>query len=82
MRLNQMEITEESESTYEFRVKNCLFKSVFDQFGYPELLGIFCSVDNATYNTYAPDDIVFTRGGNDKTIARGHRTCDFICQKV
>jgi hypothetical protein len=82
MRLNKMEIVEETDDTYKFRVKNCIFKSVFEQFECTELLGIFCSVDNATYNTYAADDIVFSRGGNDKTIARGHKTCDFICQKV
>jgi len=82
MRLNKMKVEEESDGTYKFHVQNCIFNSVFDKFGYPELLGVFCSVDNATYNIYAADDILFTRGGNDKTIARGNKTCDFICEKV
>jgi hypothetical protein len=82
MRLNKMKIEEESDEIYKFCVKNCIFKSVFDRFGYPELLGVFCSVDNTTYNIYSADDILFTRGGNDKTIARGNKTCDFICRKV
>ena len=82
MRLNKMKIEEESDDIYKFCVKNCIFKNVFDKFGYPELLGVFCSVDNATYNIYSADDILFTRGGNDKTIARGNKTCDFICRKV
>jgi len=82
MRLNKMKIEEEGDEIYKFCVKNCIFKSVFDKFDYPELLGVFCSVDNATYNIYSADDILFTRGGNDKTIARGNKTCDFICKKV
>ncbi len=82
MRLNKMKIEEESGDTYKFCVQNCIFTSVFDKFGYPELRGVFCSVDNATYNIYSADDILFTRGGNDKTIARGNKTCDFICEKV
>ena len=82
MRLNKMKIEEESDDIYKFCVKNCIFKNVFDKFGYPELLGVFCSVDNATYNIYSADDILFTRGGKDKTIARDNKTCDFICKKV
>ena len=79
MRLNMMDVIEEDDSQYEFRVKNCVFKSVYARFGYPELLETLCSVDNALYNTYAPDRITFTRGGAAKTIARGNATCDFIC---
>ena len=79
MRLNRMDVIDESDSRYEFRVKNCVFKGVYERSGYPELLNILCSVDNALYNTYAPDLITFTRGGADKTIARGNRTCNFIC---
>ena len=82
MRLNRMIIEEEADDIYKFRVKNCIFKNVFDKFGYPELLGVFCSVDNATYNIYSADDILFTRGGKGKTIARGNKTCDFICKKA
>ena len=79
MRLNKMEVTDDADSRYEFRVKNCIFKSVYERFGYPELLEVLCSVDNALYNTYAPDLITFTRGGARKTIAQGNATCDFIC---
>ena len=79
MRLNVMDVVDEGDSRYEFRVKNCVFKGVYARFGYPELLGTLCSVDNALYNTYAPDRITFTRGGAARTIARGNATCDFIC---
>lgn len=79
MRLNKMEVTDQTVSRYEFKVTNCIFKSVYERFGYPELLEVLCSVDNALYNTYAPDLITFTRGGARKTIARGNATCDFIC---
>jgi hypothetical protein len=79
MRLNKMEVIDESNSRYEFRVKNCIFKNVYERCGHPELLDVLCSVDNALYNTYAPDLITFTRGGAARTIARGNATCDFIC---
>jgi len=79
MRLNKMEVTDETDSRYRFIVKNCVFKSVYERFGYPELLEALCSVDNALYNTYAPDLVTFTRGGARRTIARGNATCDFTC---
>ena len=82
MRLNKMTIEDENENEYKFKVHNCIFKNVFSQFNYPELLDLFCAVDNATYNIYSPDDIVFTREGINKTIARGNITCDFICKKI
>ena len=81
MRLNKMKIVEESDDTYIFHVLNCIFISVFGHFGVSELTDVFCSVDNASYNIYAADEIVFTRGGRDITITRGNRTCDFICKK-
>ncbi|WP_319559749.1 L-2-amino-thiazoline-4-carboxylic acid hydrolase [Marispirochaeta sp.] len=79
MRLNRMTIEEESPETYRFTVHNCLFKSVFNSFSCPELLGVFCAVDNATYSIYSPDSIVFSRGGTDNTIAKNNKTCIFIC---
>jgi hypothetical protein len=82
MRLNKMEIESESEDEYNFKVKNCIFISVFNKFNFPELCGIFCSVDNATYNVYNADDITFNRGGRDRTIAQGNNTCDFMCKRV
>jgi hypothetical protein len=82
MRLNMSEITEQSETKYEFQVKNCIFKGIFQKFGCSELLGVFCSIDNATYNIYSPDNIIFYRGGTNKTIASGDTHCHFICEKI
>lgn len=81
MRLNKMEITRETDARYEFQVRNCVFKKVYDDFGYPELLNIFCAVDNALYNSYSPDSVTFSRGAPGKTIAHGNKTCDFVCAK-
>ena len=79
MRLNRMTIEEENAGTYRFTVHNCLFKSVFNSFSCLELLGVFCAVDNATYSIYSPDNIEFSRGGTENTIAKGSKTCIFIC---
>lgn len=82
MRLNKSEIVEQSEMKYEFHVKNCIFKAIFSKFNCSELLGVFCTIDNATYNIYSPDKIVFFRGGQRKTIANGEKFCQFICEKI
>jgi hypothetical protein len=81
MRLNKMEIESETADEYKFKVKNCIFISVFKKFNFPELSGIFCSIDNATYNVYDTDSIAFSRGGLNRTIAQGNATCDFICER-
>jgi len=82
MRLIKSEIIEESDNRYEFIVKGCMFKGIFAGFDCPELLGVFCVIDNATYNIYSPDKIVFRRGGRNKTIADGDKYCRFICENV
>jgi hypothetical protein len=82
MRLNKSEIIVQNETRYEFRVKNCIFKGIFEKFDCPELLGIFCAIDNATYNIYSPDKVIFHRGGKNKTIANGDSYCHFICENI
>lgn len=82
MRLNKMEIESETENEYRFKVRNCIFISVFNKFNFPELCGVFCTIDNATYNVYDADLIAFGRGGRGRTIALGNKTCDFICEKL
>lgn len=80
MRLNKMDILEQNDRRYVFAVRNCIFKTAFEKFGCPELLTVFCSIDNALYNLYEPDRIIFHRGGVGNRIVDGAKSCCFVCE--
>ena len=53
-----------------------MFFKLFEKLEVPELTSIMCSVDNAIFNFYLPNSIVFSRKiGN--TIFEGKKECDF-----
>jgi len=80
-KLNTVEIIEESENKYEFRVTRCLFHEFFTYLKVPELTSIMCSVDNAIFNTYLPEKLIFHRNGINKTLLNGHEYCEFVIEK-
>jgi hypothetical protein len=45
--------------------------------GIPELTEPFCSLDNALYNVYLPNEMTFDRGGPGNTIEKGNPFCQF-----
>jgi len=79
-RWNELEIIEQNDERYVFRVKNCLFHEFFTQMGVPELTAVICSVDNAIFNTYLPEEITFHRDGVGNRIADGAPECRFVCE--
>jgi len=79
-RTNVKEIVESSDEKYHFRVKSCLHKGLFKRLGVPELTQIMCNVDNALYNIYCPDKVLFHRNGPGNTIFEGNEYCEFICE--
>jgi len=46
----------------------------------PELPSIMCSHDNAIFNTYLPEKLVFLRNGINKTIFNGNDYCEFVIE--
>ena len=80
-KLNTIEIIEESENKYEFRVTRCLFHELFTYLNVPELTSVLCSVDNAIFNTYLPEKLIFHRNGINKTLLNGHGYCEFVIEK-
>lgn len=80
-KLNTMEIIEESENKYEFRVTRCLFYELFKYLKVPELTSIMCSIDNAIFNTYLPEKLIFHRNGINKTLLQGNDYCEFVIEK-
>jgi len=81
-KLNTMEIIEDSESKYEFRITRCLFYELFNYLNMPELTSVMCSIDNAIFNSYLPEKLVFHRNGLNNTMVGGKVYCDFVIEKV
>ena len=79
-RWNKMEILEQSEHKYEFRIHNCMFHKFFAQEGIPELTKLMCEVDNAIFNTYLPEEVTFHRNGIGNRIADGASFCQFVIE--
>jgi hypothetical protein len=76
-----MEIVEKSDKKYSFKVTRCLFYEFFDELNIPELTAIMCSVDNAIFNSYLPEELIFHRDGLNKTIVAGSKYCTFTVEK-
>lgn len=81
-KLNTMEIIKESDNKYEFRVTRCLFYELFTYLKVPELTSIMCSIDNAIFNTYLPEKLVFHRNGINKTLLQGNDYCEFVIENI
>lgn len=79
-RLNTMEIIEESKDKYEFRISKCMFYELFTYLKVPELTLIMCSIDNAIFNTYLPEKLIFHRNGINKTLVMGNEYCEFVIE--
>ncbi|HON79975.1 MAG TPA: L-2-amino-thiazoline-4-carboxylic acid hydrolase [Spirochaetota bacterium] len=80
-KLNTMEIITQGSGCYEFKVHNCMFMEAFSQLGMPELTRVMCAVDNAVFNTYLPEKIVFHRNGVGNRIVDGAPYCSFVCER-
>lgn len=77
---NLMEVIEQTEDTYRFKIVTCQFYDFFKVAGAPELTSIMCAVDNAVFNSYLPNQIVFSRGVGE-TFAEGAEYCSFCVKK-
>ena len=80
--LNTMEIVEQSNIRYEFHVTRCVFNELFRYLKVPELTSIFCAIDNAIFNTYLPEELVFHRNGLNNTIPQGNKYCEFVIENI
>lgn len=79
-RWNKMEVLEQSEHRYEYRVHNCMFHDFNTHFGIPEMTKLMCGVDNSVFNTYLPEKLTFHRNGIGNRIADGSPTCHFVIE--
>ena len=77
-RWNTLEVIERTESRFEINITRCLYHELMTSLGVPELTPVVCQIDNAAFNSYLPDKIVFNRGGPGHRIADGARECKFV----
>lgn len=79
---NTLEVVERTERRFEIKITRCLYHELAVSVGVPELTPVFCQIDNAAFNSYLPDRIVFDRGGPGHRIADGARECKFVWRFV
>jgi hypothetical protein len=77
-RWNTLEVIEGSERRFEIKITRCLYRELTTALGIPELTPVVCQVDNAGFNSYLPDKVVFNRGGPNHRIADGKKECNFV----
>jgi hypothetical protein len=77
-RWNTRKVVERTERRFEIRITRCLYHELMTSVGVPELTPVVCQIDNAAFNSYLPDKIVFNRGGPGRRIADGARECTFV----
>ncbi len=78
VRWNKMEVVERSARRFEIKVTRCMFHEFSISVGIPEMTPIVCQIDNAMFNSYLPDEMIFHRGGIGRRIADGKRECNFV----
>lgn len=77
-----MEIIEQTDNRYVYKVTKCMFYEFFKYLGVPELTRIMCSIDNAIFNSYLPEKIIFHRNGVNNRMVDGASECMFVMEKV
>lgn len=77
-RWNTLEVVERSPRGFEIKITRCLYHELTASVGTPELTPVICQIDNAAFNSYLPDRIVFDRGGPGHRIADGAKECNFV----
>ena len=77
-RWNTMEIVERTARRFEIKITRCMFHEITTSLRVPELTPVVCQIDNAAFNSYFPDTVVFSRGGPGSRIADGKKECNFV----
>ena len=78
VRWNKVEVVERGERRFELKVTRCMFHEFLASLGIPEMTQVVCQIDNAMFNSYLPDEMVFDRGGAGRRIADGRKECNFV----
>jgi L-2-amino-thiazoline-4-carboxylic acid hydrolase-like protein len=77
-RWNELEVVDRTDHRFEVKVTRCLYHELATSVGAPELTPVICQIDNAGFNSYLPDRLLFHRGGPNHRISDGSTECRFI----
>jgi hypothetical protein len=81
-RWNTLQIVERTSQRFEIKITRCLYHELAVSLAIPELVPMVCQIDNAAFNSYLPDRVIFHRGGANRRIADGDTECHFIWEKA
>jgi hypothetical protein len=81
IRWSKVEMDEEGGAIYKYRCTFCMIHDFLSKVGAPELTEAFCTLDNALYNAYLPNEMIFHRGAKSETIEKGHPFCQFVHER-
>jgi len=70
-RWNTLEVVERTERRFEILITRCFYHELTTAMEIPELTPVIGQIDNAAFNSYLPDEVVFTRGGPGPRISDG-----------
>ena len=73
-----MVVVERTARRFEIKITRCMYHEITTHLGIPELTTVVCQIDNAAFNSYLPDTVVFSRGGPGHRIADGKKECNFV----
>lgn len=77
-RWNTLEVVERTARRFEIKITRCRYHEFTTSLGIPELTPVVCQIDNAAFNSYLPEKVVFSRGGPGHRIADGKKECNFV----
>ena len=77
-RWNTMKVVDRTARRFEIKITRCMYHELTTSLGVPELTPVVCQIDNAAFNSYLPDTVVFSRGGPGHRIADGKKECNFV----
>lgn len=79
---NTLQIVDRTDHRFEIKVTRCMYHELAVSVGVPEVTPVVCQIDNAAFNSYAPDTMLFHRGGPKRRIADGQSECNFIWEST
>lgn len=81
-RWNTLQVVDRTERRFEIKITRCMYHELAVSLGVPELVPVICLIDNAVFNSYLPDQVLFHRGGQNRRIADGDSECHFIWEQL
>lgn len=75
---NNLEIISKDKSKFEIKITKCLYHELTTSLQIPEATKLICQVDNAVFNSYLPEEVIFHRNGLNRRIADGCNECHFV----